>query len=255
MKRPWKDRLYAAYVSSGQAEDSHLEPATHFAPRRPYIQRVIRQHISSNRNCRILDLGCGHGAFLYFLQQAGYQDIHGVDVSAEQVAMAHRFGITNVDRQDITFYLNNVEDETVDIVLLMDILEHLTRQELFDMLDDVFRIMRPGGKCVIHVPNASGVYGMHFRYGDLTHELAFTPQSAQQAFSTVGFEYIQCFEDKPVIHGLISIVRWLLWNLGTWPTKLLLAAETGGKAFILSQNMLITAVKPEPTADSKRNLW
>jgi 2-polyprenyl-3-methyl-5-hydroxy-6-metoxy-1,4-benzoquinol methylase len=253
MKQQWKDRLYAAYVSSGQAADSHTEPARHFAPRQSYIQRLIRQHISQNRNTRILDLGCGHGAFLYFLQQAGYQDIHGVDVSHEQVALANRFGISAIEQQEIGLFLATFEDETVDVVLLMDVLEHLTRGELFDMLDDVFRILRPGGKCIAHVPNASGLYGMQVRYGDLTHELAFTPRSAQQALLTVGFHHVQCFEDQPVVHGVVSAVRSLLWNLGTGPSRLLLAAETGGRSFILSQNMLITALKPNPVPNSPQN--
>jgi 2-polyprenyl-3-methyl-5-hydroxy-6-metoxy-1,4-benzoquinol methylase len=253
MKNAWKDRLYEAYVSSGQANGSHLEPSRHFATRQPYIQRVIRQHITPNRNIRILDLGCGHGAFLYFLQQAGYQDIHGVDVSAEQVEVANRFGIPGVEQQEIGSYLTTVEDETVDVVLLMDVLEHVARPELFDMLDEVFRILRPGGKCIVHVPNASGLYGMQVRYGDLTHELAFTPRSAQQAFSTVGFRHIHCSEDRPIIHGIVSAARWLLWRLGTVPSRLLLAAETGATSFILSQNMLVTALKPDPVPNSPQD--
>jgi SAM-dependent methyltransferase len=253
MKQPWKDRLYAAYVSSGQAKNFHLEPTEHFAPRQPYIQRLIRKYVPPNKNIRILDLGCGHGAFLYFLQQAGYQEIHGVDVSAEQVTLAHKLGISSVEQQDIALYLTSVDDETVDVVFLMDVLEHLTRPELFDILDGVFRILRPGGKCIAHVPNAAGLYGMQVRYGDLTHEITFTPQSAQQAFSCVGFQPIQCYEDKPVIHGPISIVRWLLWKLGTLPSRLLLAAETGDTVFILSQNMLITAVKRNAKVYPQRN--
>lgn len=245
MKQPWKDRLYAAYVSSGQANDSHTESVKHFSLRQPYIQAVIQKYIAPDRNVRILDLGCGHGAFIYFLQQAGYQNIHGVDVSSEQVALAHKFGINVVEQQDIGSYLTTVQDETVDVVLLMDVLEHLSRQELFDMLDEVFRILRPGGKCIAHVPNAAGLYGLQVRYGDLTHEMAFTPKSAQQAFSTLGFHYVQCFEDKPVVHGIVSAMRWLLWYLGTYPSRLLLLAETGGTSFVLSQNMLITALKPE----------
>jgi 2-polyprenyl-3-methyl-5-hydroxy-6-metoxy-1,4-benzoquinol methylase len=244
MKQQWKDRLYAAYVSSGQANYTHPEPVRQFAMRQPYIQRLIRQHITQNRNIRILDLGCGHGAFIYFLQQAGYQNVHGVDVSAEQVDLAHKLGINNVEQQDIAVYLTSVEDETVDVVFLIDVLEHLTRQGLFDILDEIFRILRPGGKCIAHVPNASGLYGMQVRYGDLTHEIAFTPQSAHQVFAMVGFHRIKCFEDKPVIHGLISTVRWLLWSFGTLPSRVLMAAETGGSVFVLSQNMLITAVKP-----------
>jgi 2-polyprenyl-3-methyl-5-hydroxy-6-metoxy-1,4-benzoquinol methylase len=254
MKKPWKDRLYATYVSSDKANDSRLEAAKHFATRQHYIQGVIRQHIPPNRNIRILDLGCGHGAFLCFLQLAGYQDIHGVDVSAEQVALAHKLGINAIERQDISLYLTTVEDETVDIVLLMDVLEHLTRQELFDMMDEVFRVLRSEGKCIAHVPNASGLYGMQIRYGDLTHELAFTPKSARQLLSIIGFQNVQCFEDKPVVHGLASAIRRLIWNLGTLPPRLLMAAESGSFSSIVSQNMLITAQKPDSNTFSQGNL-
>lgn len=243
MKQAWKDRLYAAYVSSGQANASKTEPVEHFSPRKPYIQAIIRQHIPPTRNIRILDLGCGHGAFLYFLQQAGYHNIYGVDVSAEQVALAHKFGLTAVEQANIISYLASIDDETADVILLMDVLEHLTRSDLFDTLDELFRVLRSGGKCIAHVPNAEGLYGMRIRYGDLTHETAFTPKSGQQLFSTVGFQSIQCFEDKPVIHGPVSAVRWLLWYLGTLPSRLLLAAETGGTSFVLSQNMLLIAMK------------
>ena len=43
-----------------------------------------------NRDAAILDIGCGHGAILYALQQAGYHNARGVDGSAEQVQAAAR---------------------------------------------------------------------------------------------------------------------------------------------------------------------
>jgi 2-polyprenyl-3-methyl-5-hydroxy-6-metoxy-1,4-benzoquinol methylase len=249
MKQPWKDRLYSTYVSSGQVTDLHLGADEQFASRQPYIQKVIREHVPEEKSIRILDLGCGAGAFLYFLNKAGYQNIQGVDVSAEQAALAARLGIS-VAHDGIASYLARVATETVDVVLLMDVLEHFDRQELLDLLDDVFRVMRPGGKCIAHVPNASGLYGMQVRYGDLTHELAFTSKSAQQAFAAVGFCEIECFEDQPVIHGLVSGFRWLIWKIGTIPSRLLLSAETGEYSSILSQNMLVTADKPNPLSNS-----
>ncbi len=246
MKQPWKERLYAAYVSSGQVSDLDVDPTIYFAPRQPYIQMVIETHLPPSKDSRILDLGCGHGAYLYFLHKAGYRNIHGVDVSAEQIALAQRLGLAAVKQADIGTYLTSVENNSVDVVLLMDILEHLTRQELFDMLDEVFRILKPDGKCISHVPNAAGLFGATVRYSDLTHELAFTPKSVQQAFTTVGFHSIGCFEDKPIPHSAISVVRRLLWELGAFPFRLLLAAETGGSlSSVLSQNMLITAIKPD----------
>jgi hypothetical protein len=148
-----------------------------------------------------------------------------------------------VKRQGLEDYLESVDTETVDVVVLMDVLEHLTRQELFDILDQVFRVLRPDGRCIASMPNAEGLFGMRVRYGDLTHETAFTPRSANQAFSSVGFRTVQCSEVRPVRHGLVSTVRWLLWHLGTLPSRVLLAAETGEVSFILSQTMYAVALK------------
>src|SRR5580698_5087470 len=91
----WKSRLYESYVSSGQAGDTVVHQAEEmFRPRRAYLMQIIAKHLPSDRQVRILDLGCGHGAFLYFLTKAGYQNICGIDVSAEQIEVAHRLGIT-----------------------------------------------------------------------------------------------------------------------------------------------------------------
>jgi len=54
-----------------------------------------------DRSARILDLGCGHGAFIYFLREAGYTDVVGVDKSPEQVAEAKRLGIDGVHEADL----------------------------------------------------------------------------------------------------------------------------------------------------------
>ncbi len=105
----------------------------------------------------------------------------------EQVELAHRLGVPEVKHGDLNSCLEHADSASVDVVLLMDVLEHLTRQELFDTLDEVYRILRPGGRCIAHVPNAEGLFGMRIRYGDLTHEMAFTPESAQQLFTTIGF--------------------------------------------------------------------
>jgi hypothetical protein len=76
----------------------------------------------------------------------------------------------------------------------------------------------------------------------MTHERAFTPSSARQVFRTVGFNDVQCYEDKPVIHGITSLVRRIVWDVGTLYDRVLLIAETGAmKTVIFSQNMIIKA--------------
>ncbi len=244
----WKSRLYDGYVSSGQAsveQSSSIapDPKRHFASRATYIRSVIAQHLPQDHSARIVDLACGHGSFLYFLRTAGFTNISGCDISAEQVELAHKLGIPEAKCSDINSELQSISPGSVDAVVMMDILEHLENDELFAILDHVFLVMKPGGKLLAHVPNAEGLFGMRIRYGDLTHERAFGPKSAEQLLRTVGFKNVQCFEDRPKVHGVKSLIRRILWDAGTLPHRILLSAETGGRDFVLSQNMLITAQK------------
>jgi 2-polyprenyl-3-methyl-5-hydroxy-6-metoxy-1,4-benzoquinol methylase len=239
----WRSRLYSSYVTSGQAKADPSQNQTMFADRRRYIEPVIHRHFAVDKDTPILDLGCGHGAFVHVLRQNGFTSVTGVDVSGEQVALAHQLGIDGISQGELLDYLQGTETGSVGVVLLWDIVEHLTRDEAFVVLDEVFRVLRSGGKCLIHVPNAEGIFGMRVRYGDLTHEQSYTPTSANQLLTTIGFWKVAAYEDKPVPHGLMSMGRRLVWEAGTFPYRLLLAAETSDTRFVLSQNMLVVAHK------------
>jgi SAM-dependent methyltransferase len=238
-------RLYNSYVSSGQAghHDKSIKAEDLFRPRSAYIGHLIARYLPQTRDSRIVDLGCGHGAFLYFLSRAGYTRIEGVDTSPQQIEFARRLGIPQAEHGDIVEFLTRHGDSSLDAVLLMDVIEHLEPQELFDLLDSVNRVLVPGGICLVHVPNAEGLYGMRIRYGDFTHQLAFTAKSANQIFRTLGFSRVEAYEDKPVLHGAKSLVRRVLWDCLTLQHRLLLLAETGAGGAILSQNILIRATK------------
>jgi 2-polyprenyl-3-methyl-5-hydroxy-6-metoxy-1,4-benzoquinol methylase len=238
----WKDRLYQYYVSSEQGGQGVSSSTNHFEGNRPYIERLIRRHFPSGRDARILDIGCGHGTYLYFAKRSGYKNIKGIDFSAEQVAIAHQIGLSEVTQEDLDAYLRDA-NEKFDVIMMMDILEHLEPQQLFDALDRVSRLLSPSARLIIHVPNAEGIFGMRIRYGDYTHTQAFTPRSIRQVLLTLGFADIRCYEDKPVRSGLIGLIRHIIWNAGTLGFRLLLMAETGEKRFILTQNMLVVATR------------
>jgi 2-polyprenyl-3-methyl-5-hydroxy-6-metoxy-1,4-benzoquinol methylase len=243
----WKKRLYDSYVSSGQAGTFTASAEQTFRPRKAYIEHLISKYFPSDRTAEILDLGCGHGAFLYFLAKAGYTRAFGVDTSSEQINKAHELGIDTAHCRPAFEYVSGLKSESLDMVILFDMLEHLERQELFNLLDEVQRVLRHGGVCLVHVPNGEGIFGMKIRFGDLTHVQAFTQNSARQLLSAIGFSQIRCYEERPVVHGIVSLVRRVLWALGTLQFRLLLAAETGSTKAILSENLLVLAVKPART--------
>lgn len=238
----WKQHLYNNYVSTGQAGTNINRQAGLKIGDYPYFSNLIQTHLPHAKDIRIVDLACGHGTLIYCLKQLGYRNLEGIDISPEQVELAHALGITEIKNQDMQGFLTD-KAAAFDVIFLMDVLEHLSKPELFDCLDQVSSALRPNGMVVIHVPNAEGIFGMRIRYGDVTHENCFTPQSIKQVLSACGIGDVACFEDKPIVHGLKSRLRYALWGLLTVPFRLLLAAETGTTKSVLSQNMLVIARK------------
>ena len=123
--------------------------------------------------------------------------------------------------------------------------EHLSRSELISVCDGVAATLAPGDLFIVHVPNAASPIGGRIRYGDLTHELSFTPTSIQQLFRLCGLTPQYVGEVRPVAHGAISYSRLLIWLLLRSILGLFVAAETGQfRCLVLSQNMIAVAVKP-----------
>ena len=239
----WKQLLYDNYISTGQAgKNVNIQDGLSLDDY-PYYRKLIEEHLPKKKDIAIADLACGHGALIFCLNELGYTNVKGVDISPEQVDLAHKLGIIEVECQDMNSFLSG-NANAFDVVFLMDILEHLERAELFDLLARVRNALKKQGSVVIHLPNAEGHFGLRMRYGDLTHENSFTPSSIRQALAVCGFQNILCFEDKPVVHGINSLIRYVAWEILTGPGRLLLIAETGSAGHILSQNMLVSATVP-----------
>jgi len=240
----YRTRVYNAYLT-GRQNSLAMETLAGLKPRLPYLRKLIQSHFPPDLDATILDLGCGQGALIHVARQMGYRTIRGVDGSPEQVAAARRLGIQEVEQADVMETLAEVSDASFDCIIAFDLIEHFTRDELITFVDAVWRTLKPAGRLILHTPNAESPVGMRIRYGDFTHELAFTRTSLSQLLVSSGFQQINCFEDQPVPHGMKSAVRWALWKLFRNLLRLYLAAETGdsGRNAIFSQNLLAVAFK------------
>src|SRR5687767_5949781 len=89
----YRARLLAQYVSTHTSVSGAVAGLER---RRPYLDRLVRDHFPRQRDAAILDLGCGHGAILWAANRAGYTNLTGVDASPEQVAAAKALGIKGV---------------------------------------------------------------------------------------------------------------------------------------------------------------
>jgi len=240
----YRDRIYGSY-HSGRSNSNVPDCVGDMAARVRYFRRLAKRHFSRGNESKIVDLGCGYGAFLYALTLDGYRHVRGIDSSAEQVSAARRLGISNVEKREIMPFLAEIESESLDVVLSFDVIEHFTKNELINLVDEVHRVLRWDGCWVLHVPNAEGPFSALIRYADFTHELAFTRVSLDQLLRASRFSKVSCFEDRPIVHGPQSAARYLLWRM----IRLLLlgysAIETGklDHGAIFSQNLLCVASK------------
>ena len=234
-------RLYENY----RFDQNAVDPQDERKQRAPHLRRFIRVHIPADRNTRILDLGCGNGTLLHFLKEAGYRNVVGVDSCSEQILQAKESGVTEARHGDVFNFVNSASSESYDVVIAFDVIEHLTKPELFKLADGIHRILSRSGLWIIHVPNAEGIFGTRVRYADLTHEQAFTRESMEQLTRATGFRVLECFEDVPVVHGVKSMIRWLVWKGARALLRIYSMAETGdtGRGAVFSQNLLACARK------------
>jgi SAM-dependent methyltransferase len=127
---------------------------------------------------RILDVGCGAGAFGRNRPADDYEVV-GLDVDAGAVELAAESGtafIHDVGQEPLPF-----QDDSFDAVLAKDVLEHLPQPVV--ALREFERVLRPGGLLLVSV-----VMSRPKRvWADYTHVRGFTQRSARQMLADAGF--------------------------------------------------------------------
>ena len=240
----YRTRIYSHYV---QAWDANLVPRSlqDLENRGPTMRYVIDTFFPKNKSANILDLGCGHGTLLHFAQRAGYSNAHGIDVSSQQVELASHLGINNVKRGELMETLQSIEPGSLDAVIAFDVIEHFTKDELIDLVDAIYIALKPNGCWIIHAPNANSPFCGSVRYGDFTHEQAFTTTSIQQVLIASGFTHFDFAECGPRIYGFKSLLRTIAWQLIRGVFNLINAAETGliSSGVVWTRNFYAVAYK------------
>ena len=108
--------------------------------------QLIRRQVDLEGK-RILDMGCGVGAFVRRLGEYS-AEVYGTDIDAERVAE----GTVEVPNLGLAVCEQlPFADETFDVVILHEVLEHVTDDQ--ETLREARRVLAPGGSVVVFCPN------------------------------------------------------------------------------------------------------
>jgi SAM-dependent methyltransferase len=102
---------------------------------------------------KVLDVGCGFGDFLRFVEEEGVEAA-GVDVSSHAVAKARKKVKGEVYKLDVASNALPFSSKSFDAVTIFDVVEHLSSSKL--LFQEVFRVLSPGGLAFITTPNHQG---------------------------------------------------------------------------------------------------
>lgn len=207
----WKQRIYNSYMSNGFKDSHSLKKEFEIYNR--YFKKNYLKYLPKNKDCRILELGCGMGQFYYFCSDCGYLNYKGIDASYENIDfIKNRFGTdADVSTGDIFTFLEKEKNNNYEVVILNDVIEHLNKNEVFEVLDGVNRLLVDNGVFLIKTPNMANPYvNTAGRYIDFTHEIGFTEKSMVQILRATGYRDINIVgTDIYVFNPVISIIAKL----------------------------------------------
>jgi len=179
---------------------------------------------------RALEIGCSEGHTLEWLKKTGRCSwVAGVEPYAE----IHS-GVTSIDqfyRLDIEQELPNIQPASIDLILCLDVLEHLVNPwETIRRLDS---LLKPGGLLIISVPNIRNYH--------ILVDLAFKGKFSYTESGILDRTHLRFFTRASAIELAESAGARVIQQIGTettrWQKRLLTACGLGdllAKQFILA---------------------
>lgn len=158
---------------------------------------AIHYFLSSLSYKSILDLGCGPGTFTATLPKG--RAVYGLDMAQRQIAYAQkRYGHAG------RFIVGSATkipfpDESLDLIISIEFIEHLTAENVGQMLKEVYRCLKRQGHFILTTPNYRSLWpvlerivykitGMNYAQQHLTH---FTPRRLRQVLLSQDFEIVE----------------------------------------------------------------
>jgi len=176
-----------AYVSHTETKEGLVNKLYH-AVRRVTLKtkrKLVQQHTHLQKG-KLLDVGCGTGAFAGFMQSSGWEV-----VALEPDDKARQLAIENHQLKALPAHALYSLSETFDAITLWHVLEHV--HDVHGYMKQLNLLLKPGGVLLIAVPNYTSFdavkYGEHWAAWDVPRHLYhFSPASIKRLADMHAFE-------------------------------------------------------------------
>lgn len=144
------------------------------------VQYRYIKHIENYKNKKVLEIGCNKGYLLKTLQENGFNNLYGIDLSQSDLDIAQkRTSLNTLKKEDLFIEL---KENKFDVIISKDVMEHVIKEKQEEFVKSVYQALNEGGVAIIQVPNMDWLMSNHERYMDFTHEVGYTRESFGDVF-------------------------------------------------------------------------
>ena len=172
-----------------------------------------------------LDVGCGPGTFIGTLKNKCFST--GVDILPEFLNIAkaryktERNNFLQISKKAPKL---NFEDNTFDVITCIEVIEHIEKNEGEELLQEMWRVLRPGGRLLLSTPNYNSAWPLiellvnHLGKISYKHQhiVKFNRNSLCKTLESLGSAHIRINSYM----FLAPFIAFLDWSASDWVQKL-----------------------------------
>ena len=213
---------YAPHTTTGKKTGSGIRSLQNKIMKIPVIGRLLKGvtnvkiadtiYRRLNQKSRILDVGCGAGAFLNSLKTDKGCEVYGVDIS--EAALREAKSSFGLDIFKGTITEAPFPEAHFDIITAWWYLEHISNPQT--TIAQISSLLKHNGYCIIGVPNYESFNARHFKdkwyHLDCPRHLCiWTPGTITRLLENHGLAVTKIIHDKTP-WGLLGSLQYLLYG-------------------------------------------
>jgi 2-polyprenyl-3-methyl-5-hydroxy-6-metoxy-1,4-benzoquinol methylase len=149
---------------------------------------------------QILEIGFGNGKFLQYCTSRKW-NITGTEINPLLVEIAKKKGFNAVLSENLL----ELTDEKYDLVVAIDVLEHIPQDKIIFFLTQVKRTLKQNGVCLLRFPNGDSPFGLANQNGDITHVTAIGSEKIKFFAGQASLDILVCRgEREPLLEKSFS---------------------------------------------------
>lgn len=209
-----------------------------------YFSRETREIVRRKPIGRVLEVGFGNGVFLSYCRSQGW-NVTGTELLPELVEIARAAGFDAYRADE----LPNLPDGEFDLVVALDVFEHIPPEHSIAFLRAVSDKLSADGALLLRFPNVDTWIGNPLQYGDVTHVNAIGALKMQYYATETGLVLQRVRAAKrrgfrtSVVHGVHRYTAGVAIKAGAAVAKALYFPDL---PVVLSSSALVCILKRAP---------